>query len=73
MKYVRDQLVLVSALITKRSLFDNRFDDSDTVLLHITQLINMEAKNAVKQLEKISNENEVFNCLLLASTWSCIS
>jgi hypothetical protein len=73
LKYVRDQLVLVSALITKRSLFDNRFDDSDTVLLHITQLINMEAKNAVKQLEKISNENEVFNCLLLASTWSCIS
>ncbi|KAG1159659.1 hypothetical protein G6F37_004686 [Rhizopus arrhizus] len=46
LKYVRDQLVLVSALITKRSLFDNRFDDSDTVLLHITQLINMEAKNA---------------------------
>ncbi|CEG79285.1 hypothetical protein RMATCC62417_13770 [Rhizopus microsporus] len=46
MKYVREQLVLAAALITKRSLFDNRFDDSDTILLHITELISMEAENA---------------------------
>ncbi|CAO3659151.1 unnamed protein product [Rhizopus microsporus] len=46
MKYVREQLVLAAALITKRSLFDSRFDDSDTILLHITELIGMEAENA---------------------------
>lgn len=52
MKYVREQLVLAAALITKRSLFDNRFDDSDTILLHITELVGMEAENAVRQREK---------------------
>lgn len=52
MKYVREQLVLAAALITKRSLFDSRFDDSDTILLHITELIGMEAENAVRKRER---------------------
>lgn len=48
MKYVRDQLVLAAALITKRSLFDVTNEDRESILLHIKQLLQMEADNAVK-------------------------
>ncbi|KAG1473236.1 hypothetical protein G6F56_001072 [Rhizopus delemar] len=46
MKYARQQLVLASALITKRSLFDSSLEDRDAILIHITQLIHMESENA---------------------------
>lgn len=48
MKYARQQLVLASALITKRSLFDSSLEDRDAILIHITQLIHMESENAVR-------------------------
>lgn len=47
-KYVRDQLVLAAALITKRSLFDVSNEDRESIILHITQLLQMEADNAVR-------------------------
>lgn len=71
MKYVREQLVLAAALITKRSLFDNRFDDSDTILLHITELISMEAENAVRKREKENVEKGKLN-VYVANTRSSI-
>ncbi|KAI9273596.1 armadillo-type protein [Sporodiniella umbellata] len=46
MKYARDQLVLASALITKRSLFDISAEDREAILVHITQLIHMESESA---------------------------
>jgi uncharacterized metal-binding protein len=54
MKYVRDQLVLSAALITKRSLFDVSNEDREAILLHIKQLLQMEAANAVSVCYKIS-------------------
>lgn len=47
MKYVRDQLVLAAALITKRTLFDVTDADRESIILHIKQLLQMEADNAV--------------------------
>ncbi|KAI8985067.1 armadillo-type protein [Pilobolus umbonatus] len=46
MKYVRDQLVLAVALITKRSLFDVTDNDRGSILLHIKQLLGMEEEKA---------------------------
>lgn len=46
-KYVRDQLVLAVALITKRSLFDVGNEDREAILLGIKQLLAMDADNAV--------------------------
>lgn len=48
MKYVRDQLVLAAALITKRSLFDVSDQDREAILLHIKQLLQLDADNAVR-------------------------
>ncbi|EPB86259.1 hypothetical protein HMPREF1544_06987 [Mucor circinelloides 1006PhL] len=45
-KYVRDQLVLAVALITKRSLFDVGNEDREAILLGIKQLLAMDADNA---------------------------
>ena len=47
MKYVRDQLVLAAALITKRSLFDVTDHDRESILLHIKHLLEMDTDNAV--------------------------
>lgn len=47
MKYVRDQLVLAAALITKRSLYDVSDEDREAIILHIKHLLQMEADNAV--------------------------
>lgn len=48
-KYVRDQLVLAVALITKRSLFDVSNEDREAILLGIKQLLAMDADNAVRR------------------------
>ncbi|KAI9483543.1 MAG: armadillo-type protein [Benjaminiella poitrasii] len=45
-KYVRDQLVLAVALITKRSLFEVSNEDRDAILLSVKQLLQMDADNA---------------------------
>lgn len=45
-KYVRDQLVLAAALITKRSLFDVSEAERDSILLSIKQLVHMESDHA---------------------------
>ncbi|KAI8973333.1 armadillo-type protein [Mycotypha africana] len=46
MKYVRDQLVLAVALITKRSLFDVTDQDRQNILAQVKQLIQMDNDNA---------------------------
>lgn len=51
-KFVRDQLVLAAALITKRSLFDVTDQDREAILLHIKQLLQMEADDAVRHIHK---------------------
>ncbi|KAI8889382.1 hypothetical protein K501DRAFT_320347 [Backusella circina FSU 941] len=45
-KFVVDQLVLGVAVITKRSLFDVSNQDRESILLHLKQLMSMEAENA---------------------------
>ncbi|KAI8646967.1 armadillo-type protein [Parasitella parasitica] len=45
-KYVRDQLVLAAALITKRSLFDVGDGEREAILLGIKQLLAMDTDNA---------------------------
>ncbi|CEP08479.1 hypothetical protein, partial, partial [Parasitella parasitica] len=45
-KYVRDQLVLAAALITKRSLFDVGNEEREAILVGIKQLLAVDADNA---------------------------
>jgi hypothetical protein len=46
-KFVVDQLVLGVAVLTKRSLFDVSDQDRESILVHLNQLLGMEAENAV--------------------------
>jgi hypothetical protein len=46
-KFVVDQLVLGVAVLTKRSLFDVSDQDRGSILVHLNQLLGMEAENAV--------------------------
>ena len=71
-KYVRDQLVLAVALITKRSLFDVGDEEREAILVGIKQLLAMDADHAVRKSIHIHLYTHTLTpcaCATVASPW----